>query len=80
MHEDIFDNLVARLCKIASAVKVGDGLEPGVDMGPVNNAGQLKLVEDLVADAKAHGAKVMCGGQRLDRARFILPTNNYNKY
>ena len=73
VHEDIFDNLVARLCKIASEVKVGGGLEPGVDMGPVNNAGQLKLVEDLVADAKAHGAKVMCGGERIDRAGYFYP-------
>ena len=73
VHEDIFDNLVERLCKIASEVKVGDGLEPGVQMGPVNNAGQLKLVEDLVADAKSCGAKVMCGGQRLDRAGYFYP-------
>ncbi len=52
---------------------MGDGLAPGVTFGPVQNLEQLALVEELVADARAQGARVLCGGARLDRPGFFYP-------
>ena len=73
VHEDVYDKLLAKLIKFAEEVKVGDGLEPGVEMGPVNNASQLKLVEELVLDAKEHGGEIQCGGNRLKRDGYFYP-------
>jgi acyl-CoA reductase-like NAD-dependent aldehyde dehydrogenase len=44
-----------------------------VTFGPVQNPEQLALVEALVADARGHGARVLCGGARLDRPGFFYP-------
>lgn len=75
VHESIFDALVAELKAIAESIKVGDGLEPNVQMGPLNNAAQLKKVKSLVADAKRAGAKIITGGKGLRRqGYFYQPT------
>merc|ERR1712019_139411 len=47
--------------------------EEGVFMGPLNNAMQLGIVEDFVADAKAKGAVIHTGGERLDRPGYFYP-------
>lgn len=65
VHEDIFVPFVSALVKIAQSIKIGDGLDPETQMGPLNNEQQLKIVSELVEDAKAHGAKIHCGGQRI---------------
>ncbi len=75
VHESIFEPLVAELKKIAESIKLGDGLEAGTQMGPLNNAAQLKKVKSLVADAKRAGAKIITGGKSLRRpGYFYQPT------
>ncbi|MBT2339991.1 MULTISPECIES: aldehyde dehydrogenase family protein [Pseudomonas] len=75
IHQSQYEAFAEALARIAARQKVGDGLEPGVTFGPVQNLEQLELVEALVADARAHGARVLCGGARLDRPGFFyLPT------
>ncbi len=75
VHESIFEPLVAELKKIAESIKLGDGLEPDVQLGPLNNAMQLKKIKTLVADAKRAGAKIITGGKRLKRpGYFYQPT------
>ena len=60
---------------VDALVVLGGGLEPGVTFGPVQNAPQLARVEALVEDARAQGARIVCGGQRLDRpGYFYAPT------
>src|SRR5690606_31066460 len=57
------------------ALEVGDGLEPGTAMGPLSNARRLAEVEALVRDAVERGARLVCGGRRLDRSgNFHAPT------
>lgn len=73
IHEDIYEDLINRLVKIANTVKVGNGLDDMNSMGPVNNLSQLKLVEELVSDAKSHGGKVLCGGNRLPGDGYFYP-------
>ena len=46
----------------ASAVTVGDGFDPSVQMGPLANHRRIEAMEMIVADAKAKGARILTGG------------------
>lgn len=59
------------------AIKVGDGRQLGIDMGPLATARQRAHCERLVADALSKGARLLCGGHRpnaLNRGYFFEPT------
>ena len=73
IHESQYQAFADALTQIALRQVVGDGLEPGVNFGPVQNLDQLHLVDALVTDARAQGARVLCGGARLDRPGFFYP-------
>ncbi len=73
VHEDQYDEVCEKLVNLANNEKVGNGLEEGVTFGPVQNQEQLNLVIDLVEDARAKGAKVLCGGHRLDQKGYFYP-------
>ncbi|WP_338477476.1 aldehyde dehydrogenase family protein [Pseudomonas trivialis] len=73
VHQSQYQEFAEALTQIAERQVVGDGLEPGVNFGPVQNLDQLELVQALVADARAQGARVLCGGARLDRPGFFYP-------
>jgi len=71
----VFDEFVAALIAESKAVKVGNGLDPGTQMGPLVDQIQLETVSRQVADAVGHGAVVHCGGGRLEgRGYFYPPT------
>jgi acyl-CoA reductase-like NAD-dependent aldehyde dehydrogenase len=73
--ESLYGPMLAELGEIAQGVKVGDGLEADVQMGPLNNRPQFQRVQELVDDAKRSGANVVTGGHRLgDRGYFYAPT------
>ena len=73
VQEGIYDAFVAKLAQRAGSIQVGNGFEPGVNLGPlIDDAGMAK-VERHVADALAKGGKVLTGGQRLGE-RFFQPT------
>ena len=75
VHERLHDRFVEALVRAAESVKVGDGLEGGVRMGPLANDRRRSAVEQLVSDAVDRGATVACGGKRLDREGwFYAPT------
>ncbi len=75
VEEPIFERVVEALAAIASKVKVGDGFDPDVQLGPINNAPQHRRVTDLVDDAKANGARVRAGGgPRGGPGYFFEPT------
>ena len=50
----------------ASKLKVGDGMEPSVDVGPVINEAQLERIQRYVRIGQEEGARLLCGGKRLD--------------
>jgi succinate-semialdehyde dehydrogenase / glutarate-semialdehyde dehydrogenase len=59
----------------ARALRVGDGIDPATEMGPLANARRVQALEDYVADARQHGATVATGGQRIgNRGYFFEPT------
>ena len=72
--EKIYDAVCAELAKIASAAKVGNGLEEGVEFGPLQNKMQYEKVKAIVEDARAQG-KVIAGGESVaGPGFFIRPT------
>lgn len=74
VHEDIFEEFVEIATRKALALKVGNGLDPDVDVGPLTTSAQLEHVEAQVLDAKARGATIHCGGSRLkDRVGYFYP-------
>jgi acyl-CoA reductase-like NAD-dependent aldehyde dehydrogenase len=73
VHERVHDELVAALVEMARRVKVGPGLEPGTEIGPVNNQPELERVMAMVEDARARGATVAVGGERLPGAGYFYP-------
>jgi acyl-CoA reductase-like NAD-dependent aldehyde dehydrogenase len=63
VHRSRFDEVVAGLRAVVDAQVVGDGLLPETTMGPMNNAKQLKVVTDMIAEARARGQDVVALGQ-----------------
>jgi aldehyde dehydrogenase (NAD+) len=79
VHKKIYHEFLDRLVARARALKVGDGLDPTVQMGPLVNEGQLATVDEYVQIGKSEGAKLLCGGHRLtgpayDHGAFYAPT------
>ncbi|MCD9878490.1 NAD-dependent succinate-semialdehyde dehydrogenase [Streptomyces guryensis] len=75
VHESLAEEFTAEFVKAAEALVVGDGMAEGTTMGPLANERRLKSLERLTADAVARGAKVLTGGERLDRpGYFFAPT------
>jgi acyl-CoA reductase-like NAD-dependent aldehyde dehydrogenase len=73
VHEDIVEPLVAKMKQIAESIKLGEGTDESTQLGPINNANQLKIVTDLLEDAVQHGARVVTGGKRLDQPGYFFP-------
>jgi succinate-semialdehyde dehydrogenase/glutarate-semialdehyde dehydrogenase len=65
VQEKVYDRFLDKYVKAAKAIKVGDGLDPKTDMGPLAHERRVTAMESLVADAKAKGAEVVTGGERI---------------
>lgn len=77
VHESLHDAFVEGFVARAKAIKLGDGLDPSVAMGPLINAGRLAEMEKIVAGAVAAGAKLATGGARaagFNSGHFFQPT------
>ena len=64
VHDSCYDVFSARFAEVANSLKVGGGLEEGVQMGPMANRRGLQTIEELVADAQEKGATLLAGGSR----------------
>ena len=74
VHESIYEPLVAAISAVARATKVGPGLTPGSELGPVNNAAQYQRVAELLSDAESRGARFPAGrGLREGEGYFFDP-------
>jgi succinate-semialdehyde dehydrogenase / glutarate-semialdehyde dehydrogenase len=75
VQDGVYDTFVQKLAAEVKKMKVGAGTEEGVTTGPLINKAAVEKVEEHVADALAHGAKVLCGGKRHARGgNFYEPT------
>lgn len=61
--ENLHDAVVGELKALAEAMPMGNGMEPGIAVGPIQNRMQYDKVVALVEQAKAGGATIVCGGQ-----------------
>ncbi len=59
----LHDQIVTELAKLAAAMPMGDGMQPGIAVGPIQNRMQFEKVVRLVDAARAAGATIVCGGQ-----------------
>jgi aldehyde dehydrogenase (NAD+) len=66
VYREFVDRFVAR----AKKLKIGNGLDETVEMGPAVNENQLKTDLNYIDIAKAEGAKMVCGGNRLDQGDY----------
>jgi acyl-CoA reductase-like NAD-dependent aldehyde dehydrogenase len=65
VHKDVYKQFTEVFAVRARALKVGNGLDPAVQMGPLINEGQLQTVDEYVRIGKDEGARLLTGGQRL---------------
>ncbi len=73
VHESKFDQTVQALKQIAESVPMGNGMDEGVVMGPIQNKMQFDKVVSLVDSAKKAGANIVCGGQAKGGAGYFFP-------
>ena len=73
-HESIYDKLVDQLAKLAEEAIVGNGLEQGTQLGPLQNKMQFDKVKDYIEDGRANGTIVAGGEVPEGKGYFIPPT------
>jgi len=79
VHESLRASFVEKVRAIAEALRVGPGVEEGVEMGPLVSPEQVERVLDYVEDARARGGRVVAGGTRISEpplagGNFVRPT------
>jgi len=77
VHEKNYDAFSSRFAEVAKSLKIGRGLDDGVQMGPMANARGLQTIKSMVSDAVERGAEVLAGGKApkdFNRGYFYEPT------
>lgn len=75
VHEKAYDRFLDAFTGVYAGLRVGDGLAPDTQMGPLAHERRVDAMQSLVADARTRGAAVLCGGERLAGAgNFFAPT------
>jgi succinate-semialdehyde dehydrogenase/glutarate-semialdehyde dehydrogenase len=73
VHENVADTFAERFTAAMARLKMGNGLDPEVDVGPLVNADTRDKVAAFVDDAVARGARVLLGGERPNGKGFFYP-------
>jgi len=73
IHEDVYDRVVAGVAEYASSLKLGHGLDPQTNLGPLISQRQLSRVTKLLQSGMAEGASVVTGGTQQSSEGFFLP-------
>jgi phenylacetaldehyde dehydrogenase len=74
-HESIFDRVVEGVSDIASKIRVGNGLDPQTEMGPLVSEEQFEKVTGYINSGLSEGAKATASGKKAaDRGYFVQPT------
>lgn len=79
VEESIYDKFIEALAERTAKLKVGNGMEPGIDIGPAVDQGQLETNLKYIEIGKEEGARLVLGGNRLtggdyDKGYFVEPT------
>jgi acyl-CoA reductase-like NAD-dependent aldehyde dehydrogenase/uncharacterized protein YceH (UPF0502 family) len=70
VHAAIWDDFVAAFMEAVRALRVGDPEDDATDVGPLAREEQLDVLESQIADALEKGARLLCGGHRIERAGY----------
>lgn len=70
VHRSRYDEFLEKFVSAVDRIVVGDGTDPAVTMGPINNERQLRVVQDLIDDSRRSGATVRELGQIRDEATY----------
>ena len=74
-HESVFDQVLEGVGRIGSGMKIGHGLDPETEMGPLVSQEQFDKVTSYIQSGRDQGASISHGGQRhLDKGYFVQPT------
>jgi succinate-semialdehyde dehydrogenase/glutarate-semialdehyde dehydrogenase len=73
VHESVHDEFAEKLAARMKALKIGNGLEEGIEVGSLVNAETRNKVVELVEDAVSRGARVLAGGRMLNGPGFFYP-------
>jgi phenylacetaldehyde dehydrogenase len=74
-HKSVYERVVEGVAEIAGKIKVGPGLDPATDMGPLVSDEQFSRVTSYIEDGRRSGAKVAVGGNRVGNlGYFVAPT------
>ncbi|MGG5539819.1 NAD-dependent succinate-semialdehyde dehydrogenase [Burkholderia vietnamiensis] len=75
IQREVYDEFVGHFVRATSALKVGNGMDAGTQVGPLANPRQLAKMEELIADAVERGATILAGGKRIEgEGYFFEPT------
>jgi len=75
VEQDVYDDVVAGVADHAKGIKVGPGLDPATEMGPLVSHDQLTRVQGFLEAGEVEGAQTVVGGKRVgDRGYFVEPT------
>lgn len=73
VHNDIYDQFLEALANLAKAVPMGDGSQPGVALGPIQNRAQFERVRDLIEDSEAAGYRMVQGSAPQNSGGYFTP-------
>ena len=73
VHESIYEPTVQALKELAQAMPMGNGMDEGMVMGPIQNKMQYDKVVSLVDSAKKAGATIVCGGEAKGGPGYFYP-------
>ena len=76
VHKKVFDQVVDGICKVAQSIKLGAGLDPDTEMGPLVSDEQFARVTGYIELGEKEGAKIATGGTKVgkDGGYFVAPT------
>jgi succinate-semialdehyde dehydrogenase/glutarate-semialdehyde dehydrogenase len=73
VHEKNYEIFAKSLAEGAAKLKIGNGMDPSTQLGPLANGRRIEAMERLVSDATARGARVLAGGQRVGNRGYYFP-------
>ncbi len=76
VHQSLYQRFVKACAEKVAALRVGSGMDPHTEVGPIIAERQIKIIERQIEDARSKGAKVLCGGRRMPELgpNFYAPT------
>ena len=73
VHESRYETFAKTFAERAAQLKIGSGMDPLTQLGPLANIRRIEAMERLVSDAKSRGARVLAGGQRIGNRGYYYP-------